>query len=215
MFIGTLGSIAVVINNAKTLTPIHLTHPSPDPAPSVQQEPAPQAPKSPPAPSRPMNWPSDVPPTLIIQIPDPHGPNPGIMNFSLPPGGELEFDIAPQWSIAPQELASTIEIAINDGEGFMELQRYQEKYRLLESAGGSPRWSRPRIARYRLRPGVSQQAALRLIIERESPEESRPLPPPLPQQVSQGNYYRRAEPPRQSYPHTRITTNPERPPRKR
>lgn len=149
-----------------------LTIPTPPP---VQQPVAPP----PPVVSRPVIWPGDVPPTQVIRIPDPAKPTTGTMDLVLHSGDELEFDFEPQWVCNLEEVSPAIEIAVDDGSGFKPLAEYQQGR--LNRAGTNTWWMKRRVGRYHLRAGAAQEARMRMVINRNSEEASRPDRPLEPQ----------------------------------
>ena len=78
-----------------------------------------------------------------------------LLDLTFDPNDDCEVDIEPLWALRQSGDAQRLEIAVNDGDGFIPCQEYQNKCKRTEDAGGNPRWLKKRTVRYRFSPGMT------------------------------------------------------------
>jgi hypothetical protein len=113
-------------------------------------------------------WPNDVPPTKSIRIPERENVSTDVLDLPIRPEDDVEFKIAAYWSLTAKSVPDTVEVAIDDGSGFLASQQYNEKFRRIAAEGGAPRWVNPRTSRYRLKSGVRDEVSLHYVIQKEN-----------------------------------------------
>lgn len=149
--------------------------------------PPPPQPVTAPVVSKPVVWPADVPPTRIINIPEPGHAVSGVMDIMIRSGDETEFRIDPWWDVIalPSQGGnewSSVESAIDEGNGFKPSRDYIQYWKDQESRGNTPRFSKKRVVRYHLVRGATRAASLRFQIDKKSEDDFKPLPHVPPQQ---------------------------------
>src|SRR5579884_605105 len=130
----------------------------------------------PPMVRREVIWPVDVPPTRIIHIPATANPTTSTMDLVLHPGDELEFDLEPMWDFHVHWDDSAAEVAVSGGNRFMPIMEYEKYVKQAAAAGAGPWWTKSRVARFHLRPGISGESTMKFMIEKRPADEGKPPP---------------------------------------
>jgi hypothetical protein len=182
LFVGGLSLIALMINGAVRESEgfparSYKTTREPAVSPAVTQtaSPAPNKLSRADYPIITRGWPVNASPTRVIPFNDRNRRQITTSEeITVQPGEDVQFEIDPFWIVSTIGLPPTVEVAIDDGNGFLSPQNYQEKHARLEDGAADPRWINRRIARYRLKPGTEFQATFTIRIERK-PADAAPI----------------------------------------
>ncbi len=93
-------------------------------------------------------WPAGSAPTRIIAIPDPSNPTSDTMDVPLYRGDDLELIFEPLWVIDFKTIGLTIEIAVDEGDGFKSLNQLQSDHDLIPLEQGRSWLLKRRIMRF-------------------------------------------------------------------
>ena len=113
------------------------------------------------------SWPDGYIPTKIIVIPDLS--NPRLVTFDEPlhNGDDLEIIFEPLWSIDLITVGKTIEMSIDEGDGYKSLNELQIIHRMIPREEGRPWLLKRRIVRFhRLNQSFALVAPLQFGIEK-------------------------------------------------
>lgn len=112
-------------------------------------------------------WPRGYAPTKTRHIPDPSDPMLKTIDSPLENGDDLEFIIEPLWVIDFETIGKTIEIAIDEGDGFKSLNDLIAIHDLIPRDQGRPWLLKRRIIRFhRTNESFARVAYLRFGIKK-------------------------------------------------
>lgn len=140
--------------------PQSIPNPPPPQFPSVQNPP--------PATAQPNFWPYNKQPNDLVTVPNQVATSTGTIDNYLQPGEDREITFEPFWLFTFQDPPSSIEIAINDGDGFLSLYEYQRKVVQAQQAGDNSWLPRRRIMRMRLNSTLSDAVPYRIVVWKQN-----------------------------------------------
>jgi hypothetical protein len=109
-------------------------------------------------------WPGNVVPTYIFP---PHAnPMPGTFFFRLSGRDDQEVDLEPFWTAVIPFMPPTIELAVDEGEGFRPFEQYQSQFTAPQIHARSPWLLKRRVLRFRIMPGAANEATLKMTIDK-------------------------------------------------